>query len=138
MKTVVIVPPMTQLNTPYASLPTLSGILRAAGHQVTPWDASLDLALSIFSKEGVRFLMQAVRERGIPAGYEEVVANGDRYARIIDTVIAFLQGREPGLAGRIVRQAWLPQGPRFSDGDLEVEQVAFGDHLRSLFAYFFP
>ena len=128
LKTTVIMPPMTQLNTPYASLPTVSAIMRAAGHEVTSWDASLDLALSLYSADGVRELMAAARQQGVPDAYEEMLANRERYTRIIDPLIAFLQGRDSGIAGRIVRQSWLPQGPRFVDADPEIENVAFGDH----------
>ncbi len=127
LKTCIIVPPMTQLNTPYASLPTLTAIMRHAGHDVSPWDASLDLALSIYSADGVRTLMTAAKQRGVPPQYQEMLFNTERYARVIDPIISFLQGRETGLAGRIVRQSWLPQGPRFADCDPEIETIAFGD-----------
>ena len=41
------------------------------------------------------------------------MAQAERYQQVIEPVIRFLQGRG-GLATRIIRTDWLPQGPRFA------------------------
>ena len=128
LRALVVVPPMTQLNRPYPAVPQLVGWLRHAGHDARGWDAALDLALRIFSPAGLERLFAAVGDAGVPTGYEEVVANAARYRRVIGPVVAFLQGRDPGLAGRIVRQTFLPQGPRFVGIDATAEAAAFGAH----------
>lgn len=137
LRITVLVPPMTQVNTPYAALPHLVGLLRSWGHQVVPIDAALELALRLYSSTGLERLFAAVRAAGVPPEWAEMLANAPRYIRAISPVIAFLQGRDEALAGRIVRQAFLPQGPRFAGIAAEAEREAFGrlgqtDHARWL------
>ena len=116
---------MTQLNTPYPAAPQIAAFLRSLGHEVHTVDLSLATALAIYSRAGLSALFDAVEYVGVPEEYELVLANRRRYERIIESVVQFLQGHDAALAGRITRQAWLPQGPRFAgiDYDYEAEQL---------------
>jgi hypothetical protein len=58
-------------------------------------------------------VFEAIDPASILAEDEDVYANRDRYIRIIDDVIALLQGRDPALAHRFLRTNYLPEGPRF-------------------------
>ncbi len=47
-----IIPPMTQLNTPYPSTAYLTGFLRSRGIDAVQEDLALALVLKLFSAEG--------------------------------------------------------------------------------------
>jgi len=49
-----IIPPMTQLNTPYPSTAYLTGFLRSRGFKAEQADLSIALALELLSVEGVQ------------------------------------------------------------------------------------
>ena len=49
-----IIPPMTQLNTPYPSTAYLTGFLRSRGFKAEQADLSIALALKLLSLEGVQ------------------------------------------------------------------------------------
>ena len=115
-----IIPPMTQLNTPYPSTAYLTGFLRSRGIDAVQEDLALALVLELLSAEG----LDAVREciASLPAQrrstrVEAFDAAFDAYRATIGPVLAFLQGRDPTLAHRIASRAFLPEGPRF--GSLE-------------------
>ena len=49
-----LIPPMTQLNTPYPSTAYLTGFLRSRGVQATQADLALGLVLELLSARGLR------------------------------------------------------------------------------------
>ena len=56
-----IIPPMTQLNTPYPSTAYLTGFLRSRGFHAEQVDLSISLALKLLSTEGLEAFHQQVR-----------------------------------------------------------------------------
>src|SRR6476620_5905620 len=110
---------MTQLNTPYPATAYLTGFLRQhqarLGFEVAQADPALDLFLRLFSRDG---LERVVRELGRKRKRAPVVAafveRAADYVDTVDAAIRFLQGRDPGLALRIVGRSFLPEGPRFA------------------------
>jgi hypothetical protein len=56
-----VIPPMTQLNTPYPSTAYLTGFLRSRGIAATQEDLALKLVLSLFNREGLK----AVRDKAL-------------------------------------------------------------------------
>ncbi|MGZ9129045.1 MAG: B12-binding domain-containing radical SAM protein [Candidatus Binatia bacterium] len=115
-----IIPPMTQLNTPYPSTAYLTAFLRSRGVDAVQEDLALALVLKLFSAEG----MLAIREcaEAIPKRKRSAIVNGfhrqfDHYLSTITPTIAFLQGRDPTLAHRICGRQFLPEGPRFKPID---------------------
>ena len=56
-----------------------------------------------------------------------MLAQADRYGQVIEPTIRFLQGREPGLARRIVN-GWL-QGLRFAAVEQAPTAEAFGSQV---------
>jgi hypothetical protein len=115
-----LIPPMTQLNTPYPSTAYLTGFLRSRGVDAVQDDLALKAGAGLFSPAGLDALregMQALpRSKRSPtlATFDAAV---DRYRATIGPVIAFLQGRDPTLAHRIASRAFLPEGPRFASLD---------------------
>ena len=97
MRVLLITPPMVQTNTPYPATTVLAGFLESQGVRVAQADLSLELALKLFSRDGLKS-----------------VPGAGRYRETIDSVIRFLQGRNRGLARRILSRKFLPEGPRFA------------------------
>ncbi len=157
---------MTQLNTPYPATAYLTGFLRQhearLGLEVTQADAAIELFLRIFSRAGIGRILAELRGRAaemsadlgedeeldMPPSLAHFLAHGDAYVATIDAVVRFLQGKDPGLALRIVGRDVLPEGPRFAaidagPGARDADPLAwaFGDlgladrakHLASLY-----
>ena len=124
-----LIPPMTQLNTPYPSTAYLTGFLRARGVDAVQADLALALVLKLFTPTGLDAV--GARARAQP----EVSRSGsvhafldqfDRYRATITPVIRFLQGADATLAHRIAARGLLPEGPRFAALDV-YEDVALGE-----------
>jgi radical SAM superfamily enzyme YgiQ (UPF0313 family) len=111
-----LIPPMTQLNTPYPSTAYLTGFLRSRGIQAAQADLALELVLALFSREGLRQIRLAVRA-ALTAHTARLQAFDDQFERYLATIeptIAFLQGRDATLAHRIATRQFLPEGARFA------------------------
>ena len=129
-----VIPPMTQLNTPYPSTAYLTGFLRSRGVVAVQEDLALTLVLRLFSAAGLRDIRACVaalpKSRRTPTA--PVIKAFDhqfaRYVATIEPVIAFLQGRDPSLAWRIAGRNFLPEGPRFASLDAYVDDGS-GDPL---------
>ena len=150
-----IVPPMTQLNTPYPSTAYLTGFLRSRGFNAEQEDLSIRLALELLSVEG----LQAIHERvsALPrtqhtAATRFFADHFESYRTTISPAIRFLQGRNPSLAHRIASRCFLPEGPRFApldsyidgaSGEADTLDWAFGalglqdraKHIATLYLY---
>jgi Radical SAM superfamily len=112
-----IIPPMTQLNTPYPSTAYLTGFLRSRGFAAAQVDLSLTLALKLLSQQGLAAIHELVR--ALPRGRHTpttrfFIEHFDSYWTTIPSAIRFLQDRDPSLAHRIASRRYLPEGPRFA------------------------
>ena len=111
---------MTQLNTPYPSTAYLTGFLRSRGVDARQEDLALALVLRLFSRQGLAALREAAEARTAARRSKQLrhfLREFDRYAATIESVVAFLQGRDATLAHRINTRHFLPEGARF--GSLE-------------------
>jgi radical SAM superfamily enzyme YgiQ (UPF0313 family) len=111
-----VIPPMTQLNTPYPSTAYLTGFLRSRGVDAVQEDLALALVLDLLSRNGLAALREAcdaLPQKKRPRAAASFAAQHARYAATMAPVLAFLQGRDPTLAHRIVSRGFLPEGPRF-------------------------
>ncbi|HWE27428.1 MAG TPA: radical SAM protein [Polyangia bacterium] len=151
---------MIQLNTAYPATAYLMGFLRQhearLGLELRQADPALELFLRLFSKAGLQRVVVALAEpsrkkprkqasASVSASVASFVARAAEYVDTVDAAVRFLQGRDPGLALRIVGRTFLPEGPRFaalgSDGDGDPLAWAFGSlglddrarHLASLY-----
>jgi radical SAM superfamily enzyme YgiQ (UPF0313 family) len=129
LRVLSLIPPMTQLNTPYPSTAYLTGFLRSCGVQAQQADVALGLVLQLFSKEGLQAMRAEILKRNeVTARVDLFMQQFDRYAATITPTIAFLQGRDPTLAHRINTRAFLPEGPRFESLEVYVDDEG-GDPL---------
>ncbi|XHS79352.1 B12-binding domain-containing radical SAM protein [Burkholderiaceae bacterium UC74_6] len=109
-----LIPPMTQLNTPYPSTAYLTGFLRSRAVPAVQHDLALALVLRLFSRSGFERLLLAVRAAPQTPTLSHFVNAHERYVATVERVIAFLQGRDSTLAHRINTRQFLPEGPRFA------------------------
>jgi radical SAM superfamily enzyme YgiQ (UPF0313 family) len=120
LRVLSLIPPMTQLNTPYPSTAYLTGFLRGQGVVAVQDDLALALALRLLSPAGLADLKRHID--AVPQGQRTVRTHAfaeqyPRYAATIAPTIRFLQGLDSTLAHRIVGRGFLPEGPRFATLD---------------------
>ena len=116
LRVLALIPPMTQLNTPYPSTAYLTGFLRSRGLHCEQRDLALALVLQLFSRAGLRQMLEAVE--ALPPKQQtdqtrSFAGQYPAYEATVDRVIGFLQGRDPTLAHRINTRSFLPEGARF-------------------------
>jgi len=120
IKVLSLIPPMTQLNTPYPSTAYLTGFLRSRGIDAVQDDLALSLVLSFFTPEGmaeIRAEALKVPEENRSASVNFFLDHFVAYQSTISPVIRFLQGRDSTLSHRINARDFLPEGPRFATLD---------------------
>ena len=125
LRVLSVIPPMTQLNTPYPSTAYLTGFLRSRGIAAAQEDLALALVLELLSAPGLRALRAEIAT--LPgarrsARVQAFVDRFERYEATVDPVIAFLQGRDATLMHRIVGRAFLPEGARFASLEAYVDE----------------
>ena len=124
IKVLSVIPPMTQLNTPYPSTAYLTGFLRSQGVQAVQEDLALGLVLAVLTPQAlgqVRTLANALPAKARSPSVQHFLQEFSGYESTISQVIAFLQGRDSTLSHRIAGRGFLPEGPRFAALD------AYGD-----------
>ncbi len=126
-----LIPPMTQLNTPYPSTAYLTGFLRSRSIDATQDDIALKLVLELFSPAGLQEIHERVK--AIPPKKRSATLHCfadqfDRYLATVTPAIAFLQGRDPSVGHRICGRNFLPEGPRFASLDVYIDEDG-GDPL---------
>lgn len=124
LRVLSLIPPMTQLNTPYPSTAYITGFLRSRGIEAVQADLALALVLKIFTPAGleaVRGCALAQAEAQRTASVHAFLDQFERYRSTIGPVIAFLQGRDATLAHRISARELLPEGPRFAALEVYVD-----------------
>ncbi|MEJ6003010.1 B12-binding domain-containing radical SAM protein [Paucibacter soli] len=120
LRVLSLIPPMTQLNTPYPSTAYLTGFLRSRGVPAAQQDLALGLVLKLFSRAGLQAMranVQALPEARQTLQLRNFEAQFERYLATIAPTIAFLQGQDPTLAHRINTRQFLPEGKRFETID---------------------
>ncbi len=129
-KLFLITPPFTQLNTPYPATAYIKGFLNTKNISATQADLGIEVILKLFSKEGLINLFQVqsfnfqFSDQNISDNSKRIIALQDEYIKTIDSVIAFLQGKNPTLALQICQEDFLPEASRFAQ--LEELDWAFG------------
>jgi len=116
MRVLSLIPPMTQLNTPYPSTAYLTGFLREQGMDAWQHDLALELVLTLFSSAGlsqIRAQAISIFKDDRTASVNQFLDHFDAYQQTIAPTIAFLQGKDPTLSHRIAGRGFLPEGPRF-------------------------
>jgi radical SAM superfamily enzyme YgiQ (UPF0313 family) len=139
-RVLLLIPPLTQLNTPYPSTAYLTGFLRSRGVAAAQADLGLEMVLGLFSRQALGEAFDHVRTNPdrLPGEAVQMLALQDAYLETIEPVVAFLQGQDPALAPRICQGGFLPQGPRFASPLLAARRSApptteLAKHLATLY-----
>lgn len=111
----LLIPPLTQLNTPYPSTAYLTGFLRERGYPVFQADLGIEMVLALFSRPALIRVFEQLqaRQHELPGEARQMLALAQPYLDTIEPVVQFLQGQDSSLAPRICQGQFLPQGPRF-------------------------
>lgn len=124
-KLFLITPPFTQLNTPYPATAYIKGFLNTKNIESVQADLGIEVILELFSKKGLENLFHPTpNTQHLTPNTQRILALQDDYIKTIDSVIAFLQGKNPTLALQICQEDFLPEASRFSQ--LEELDWAFG------------
>lgn len=130
MKVLLIIPPMTQVNTPYPGTAYLTQFLRDHEFEVDQKDLGLDLFHHLFSKSGLNLIKKEIQKKKSKSEFEEFFLEAfSDYENTIERVITFLQGKDPTIALRISKRMLLPEGPRFTPLDQHENEISalFGE-----------
>ena len=111
----LLIPPLTQLNTPYPSTAYLTGFLRSKGVRCEQADLGIEMVLRLFSRNGLTRVFDTLepRKHSLPPEAQRMLANQAAILDHIDPVVAYLQSRAPDLTASLARRGSLPEGPRF-------------------------
>ncbi|MDH5640537.1 MAG: radical SAM protein, partial [Nitrospira sp.] len=114
-RVLLLIPPLTQLNTPYPSTAYLTGFLESRGIFAEQADLGIEMVLRLFSRTGLTRVFHEVRQYDgeLPPEAIAMLSKEQTYLDRIDQVVAFLQGKQPDAAGELLRRGVLPRGPRF-------------------------
>jgi hypothetical protein len=123
----LITPPFTQLNTPYPATAYLKGFLNTKNISSFQSDLGVEVTAALFSKEGLVKLFKQFNNSypmSLLKGNENAPVISENAARIfalqndyintIDSVMLFLQGKNPTLAHLICKRDFLPEAGRFA------------------------
>ena len=124
-----ITPPFTQLNTPYPATAYIKGFLNTKNISSTQADLGIEVILELFSKKGLQDLFAYTEQNNnheTPKSdnVKRIKALKSEYLKTIDSVISFLQGKNPTLALQICGDDFLPRASRYAQ--LEELDWAFG------------
>ncbi len=114
-RVLLVIPPLTQLNTPYPSITYLTGFLQSRRIHTEQADLGIEMVLRLFSQDGLRSVFKQLHNNtaALPREALHMMKAEHQYLEMIEPVVSFLQGRNPGLAARLMEPNVLPQGPRF-------------------------
>ena len=116
-RTLLCVTPFCSPNFAYPAPAYLARYVRRSGRDTAQADLSLETLLGLFSKRGLtRVFAAAEWFRGyLPPAIHRMVELKDRYIDTVETVIHYLQGRDPSLAYRLCHRDFLPRGENFEE-----------------------
>lgn len=120
----LITPPFTQLNTPYPATAYLKGFLKTKNIAAFQMDLGIEVILAMFSKEGLTTVFDSSNIEHPTSNLQRIYSLRDGYIQTIDSVIAFLQGKNQTLARQICSGNFLPEASRFEQ--LDDMEWAFG------------
>lgn len=125
-KIYLLTPPFTQLNTPYPATAYIKGFLNTQNISAFQSDLGIEVINLLFCKQGLMDLFAKIAENSpekqqtLSENAKRIIALQNDYIYTIDSVMRFLQGKNPTFAHAICQENTLPQAARFAQlADLE-------------------
>lgn len=120
MSVLLLLPPLTQLNTPYPSITHLTAYLRQHGVETHQADLGIEVIDELFSRQVMaRVFDHAERAGRLPKPLRVIVSNRSFYERNIDAVVGYLRGGNRELTTLFARRGYWRDMRRLpSDDDL--------------------
>ena len=87
-------------------------------------DLGIEVIVELFSKKGLIEIFNSSNFQVLSSNSKRIYALKNEYLKTIDSVIAFLQGKNPTLARQICQDNFLPEASRFEQ--LDDMEWAFG------------
>ncbi len=113
-----ITPPFTQLNTPYPATMYLKGFLNTKNISSYQADLGIEVTVELFSKNGLTKVFNLFQpSESTSSNSKRIYFLKDEYIDTIDSVILFLQNKNPTLAHFIASRNFLPEADRFKQID---------------------
>ena len=111
IKTLLITPPFTQLNTPYPATAYLKGFLESKGKVVQQCDLSIELFNKIFTKN---FIVRVFEEAEKQSSFEFplVWKYREDYITKVEQVTAYLRFQNEAIASKLLAPTYFPKGNR--------------------------
>jgi len=133
MKVLLVIPPLTQLNTPYPATCHLLGFLRSQGIEADQMDLSIELIQALFKAEKLAEIFRIAASLPKLSKQNKIILQQvDFYTRTIESVMRFLSGKDSSLAQRFSNRDFWPTSKRLpSDDDLEWGFGMIGNHDRA-------
>ena len=121
----LITPPFTQLNTPYPATAYIKGFLNTKNISAFQMDLGIEVIIDVFSKKELIAMFQSVAsDADLSENTQRIIALKNEYIKTVDSIIAFLQGKNPSLARQICSGNFIPEASRFAQ--LDDMDYAFG------------
>ena len=109
-------PPFTQLNTPYPATAYLKGFFNTKNISSFHADLGIEVTLQLFSKKSIEHLFSSITNvQPYSENIQRIVALNKEYIKTIDSVVLFLQGKNPTIAHLIAARNFLPEANRFKE-----------------------
>lgn len=137
-RVLLLIPPLTQLNTPYPSTAYLTGFLESRGIQAEQADLGIEMVLRLFSPEGLCSIFHQLHDhtRNLPKEALGMIRAERAYIEMVGPVVSFLQGQTPNAAARFIERHALPQGPRFRGRKTFPRSVSIDDRAKQWATFF--
>ena len=116
----LVIPPFTQLNTPYPSTAYLKGFLNTKNISSYQSDLGIEVTLKLFSKEGLTTIFNSCpvsideKWNDLSDNAKRIIHLKQEYLDTIETAVSFLQGKIPTMAYQISKRNLLPEASRFN------------------------
>ncbi len=111
IKTLLITPPFTQLNTAYPATAYIKGFLESKDVKATQMDLSIELFTAVFTKEFIDAIFKQAEMLG-NNDYPLVCSQKEEYINKVDSVMNYLRVQEVTAAYQIIHKDYLPHGHR--------------------------
>ncbi|MFM2393957.1 MAG: hypothetical protein RLZZ546_1939, partial [Bacteroidota bacterium] len=113
----LLTPPFTQLNTPYPATAYIKGFLNTLQVNAKQVDMGIEVFLELFKKTTLSKIFDELEAKfdSLDEDTKRIVELKKAYLSTIDSVIAFMKGKNNTLAYQISDRSFLPEGKRFED-----------------------